>query len=59
MTPNRPIEEWGKLLGDVPGATAILDRFLHHADILAIEGQSYLLADRKKAQATQQERANQ
>jgi DNA replication protein DnaC len=26
MTSNRPIEEWGKLLGDVPSATAILDR---------------------------------
>jgi DNA replication protein DnaC len=30
MTSNRPIEEWGKLLNDVPAATAILDRFLHH-----------------------------
>ena len=27
MTSNRPIEEWGKLIGDVPAATAILDRF--------------------------------
>ena len=48
MTSNRPIEEWGKLLGDVPSATAILDRFLHHAEIIAIEGQSYRLADRQK-----------
>jgi len=31
MTSNRPVEEWRKLLGDVPAATAILDRFLHHA----------------------------
>ena len=31
MTSNRPIEEWGKILGDVPSASAILDRFLHHA----------------------------
>ena len=51
MTSNRPIEEWGKLLGDVPSATAILDRFLHHAEIIAIEGQSYRLADRQKASA--------
>lgn len=43
MTSNRPIEEWGKLLGDVPAATAILDRFLHHATILNISGQSYRL----------------
>ena len=34
MTSNRPLEDWGKLLGDVPSATAILDRFLHHAEIL-------------------------
>jgi DNA replication protein DnaC len=46
MTSNRPIEEWGKLLGDVPSATAILDRFLHHAEIIAIEGRSYRLKDR-------------
>jgi DNA replication protein DnaC len=28
MTSNRPLEEWGKLIGDVPSATAILDRLL-------------------------------
>jgi DNA replication protein DnaC len=43
MTSNRPIEEWGKLIGDVPAATAILDRFLHHADIITIKGKSYRL----------------
>jgi len=46
MTSNRPIEEWGKLLGDVPAASAILDRFLHHAEIIAITGRSYRLKDR-------------
>jgi DNA replication protein DnaC len=39
MTSNRPLEEWGKLLGDVPTAGAILDRFLHHAQTIAITGQ--------------------
>ncbi len=43
MTSNRPLEDWGKLLGDVPSATAILDRFLHHADMLRITGKSYRL----------------
>ncbi|MFQ5601353.1 MAG: IS21-like element helper ATPase IstB [Candidatus Krumholzibacteriia bacterium] len=43
MTSNRPIQEWGKLLADVPTATAILDRFLHHAEIIAITGKSYRL----------------
>jgi hypothetical protein len=36
-------EEWGKLLGDVPSATAIPDRFLHHAEVIAITGKSYRL----------------
>ena len=43
MTSNRPLEDWGKLIGDVPSATAILDRFLHHAEIIAITGRSYRL----------------
>ena len=46
MTSNRPLEEWGKLLGDVPAATAILDRFLHHAQVITIKGRSYRLKDR-------------
>jgi DNA replication protein DnaC len=41
MTSNRPLEEWGKLIGDVPAATAILDRFLHHAQLIKIKGKSY------------------
>ena len=43
MTSNRPLEDWGKLVGDVPSATAILDRFLHHAEIVTITGKSYRL----------------
>ena len=43
MTSNRPLEDWGKLIGDVPAATAILDRFLHHAELIAITGKSYRL----------------
>jgi four helix bundle protein len=38
-------EEWGKLLGEVPTAGAILDRFLHHAQTIAITGRSYRLKD--------------
>ncbi|MFA6132785.1 MAG: ATP-binding protein [Phycisphaerae bacterium] len=39
------LEDWGKLIGDVPSATAILDRFLHHAEIITINGRSYRLKD--------------
>lgn len=46
MTSNRPLADWGKLLGDVPSATAILDRFLHHADVITITGKSYRLKGR-------------
>ena len=49
MTSNRPIDEWGKLLGDVPSASAILDRFLHHAQTIAITGRSYRLKDQPTA----------
>jgi len=51
MTSNRPLEDWGKLLGDVPSATAILDRFLQHAEIITITGKSYRLRN-KAAQKT-------
>jgi DNA replication protein DnaC len=46
MTSNRPIEDWGKLIGDVPSATAILDRFLQDAEIITITGKSYRLRGR-------------
>ena len=49
MTSNRPIDDWGKLIGDVPAATAILDRFLHHAEVIEIQGQSYRMKDRGPA----------
>jgi DNA replication protein DnaC len=48
MTSNRPIEEWGQLLGDVPAATAILDRFLQQAEIIPITGRSYRLRHQKE-----------
>ena len=46
MTSNRPLEDWAKLIGDVPSATAILDRFLQHATIISITGKSYRLRNR-------------
>lgn len=46
MTSNRPLEDWGKLIGDVPAAGAILDRFLHHAELIHITGKSYRMRDR-------------
>src|ERR1700691_5646183 len=34
LTSNRPVEDWGKLLGDVAAVTAMLDRMLHHGHVL-------------------------
>jgi len=52
MTSNRPLEDWGKLIGDVPSATAILDRFLHHAEVLSFAGKSYRLRGQAAASAS-------
>src|SRR5258708_2234243 len=49
MTSNRPLEDWGKLMGDVPSATAILDRFLHHSEIIQIAAKTYRRGNREKA----------
>jgi len=34
LTSNRPVEDWGKLLGDVSAVSAMLDRLLHHGHVL-------------------------
>jgi len=46
LTSNKTFAEWGPLLGDEILATAILDRLVHHAEVLSIAGQSYRLKDR-------------
>jgi len=46
ITSNKSFTEWGQVLGDDVLATAILDRLLHHCDVLSINGPSYRLKDR-------------
>jgi DNA replication protein DnaC len=46
ITSNKSFTEWGSVLGDDVLATAILDRLLHHCDVIAINGPSYRLKDR-------------
>ena len=43
LTSNRGFAEWGDVLGDPVVATALLDRLLHHAVVIQIEGSSYRL----------------
>jgi DNA replication protein DnaC len=46
ITTNRPTQDWGHFLSDVPAATAILDRFLQHVEIILMQGRSYRLKGR-------------
>jgi DNA replication protein DnaC len=41
LTSNRPVEDWGKLLGDTAAVTAMLDRLLHHAHVLTCGPRSW------------------
>jgi len=43
LTSNRGFAEWGEVFGDPVVATALLDRLLHHAIVIQIEGSSYRL----------------
>lgn len=51
VTTNRPTQDWGAFLGDVPAATAILDRFLSQAEIIQLQGKSYRLHQRAERTA--------
>src|SRR5271166_5533145 len=48
LTSNRPVEDWGKLLGDVAAVSAMLDRLLHHGHVLKCGPRSW----RTKASST-------
>jgi DNA replication protein DnaC len=50
LTSNRPVEDWGKLLGDVAAVSAMLDRLLHHGHLLKCGPRSW----RTKTAATGQ-----
>jgi DNA replication protein DnaC len=41
LTSNRPVEDWGKLLGDTAAVSAMLDRLLHHAHVLTCGPRSW------------------
>jgi DNA replication protein DnaC len=46
LTSNLSFAEWGGLLGDEVLATALLDRLLHHAEVISINGRSYRMRQR-------------
>ncbi|MFB7510779.1 IS21-like element helper ATPase IstB, partial [Streptomyces broussonetiae] len=49
LTSNKTFSEWGQVFGDEVLATAILDRLLHHCEVIAINGPSYRLKNRLQA----------
>ena len=51
VTSNKPFSAWGEIFGDEITAAAMIDRLVHHAEILALKGDSYRLKDRDLARA--------
>src|SRR5881227_1606767 len=46
VTSNKPFSAWGEIFGDDVVAAAMIDRLVHHAEIVALKGDSYRLRDR-------------
>ena len=49
VTSNKPFSGWGEIFGDEVTATAMIDRLVHHAEILSLKGDSYRLKGRDLA----------
>jgi len=47
VTSNKPFTAWGEIFGDPVVAAAMIDRLVHHAEILSLKGDSYRLRDKK------------
>jgi len=48
LTTNRAFKDWGKIFHDNTVASAIIDRLVHHSEVIKIEGASYRVKDRKR-----------
>ena len=51
VTSNKPFGRWGEVFGDDVVAAAMIDRLVHHAEVIALKGDSYRLKDRDIARA--------
>src|SRR5213078_1689405 len=49
VTSNKPFGAWGEIFGDEITAAAMIDRLVHHAELLSLKGDSYRLKDRDLA----------
>jgi hypothetical protein len=52
VTSNKPFSAWGEIFGDDMAATAMIDRLIHHAEILSLKGDSYRLRGKQDARPT-------
>ena len=57
ITSNRRIDDWGKLLGDVVVVAPLLDRIMHHGNLLKFEGKSWRLRESAERLAKRADRA--
>ncbi len=46
VTSNKPFGRWGEVFGDPVVAAAMIDRLVHHAEVVSLKGDSYRLKDR-------------
>ena len=46
VTSNKPFSAWGEIFGDEVVAAAMIDRLVHHAEILGLKGDSFRLRDK-------------
>ena len=56
VTSNKPFSAWGEIFGDDVTAAAMVDRLVHHAEILSLKGDSYRLKDRDLGPASRRPR---
>ncbi len=53
VTSNKPFSKWGEIFGDDMAATAMIDRLIHHSEILSLKGDSYRLRGKEDARPSQ------
>src|SRR5215217_4816758 len=58
VTSNKPFSAWGEIFGDEVTAVAMIDRLVHHAEILSLKGDSYRLRDKDLGAPTRAKSAN-
>lgn len=54
VTSNKPFTAWGEIFGDPVVAAAMIDRLVHHAEIISLKGESYRLKDKQLARPADQ-----